>query len=51
MHNVLKTTHNAVTDHRADTYKLSNDPMFVEKVYDIVGLYVNPRDGGRVLRG
>jgi transposase len=28
--------------HLADTYKLSNDPMFVEKVYDIVGLYVNP---------
>src|SRR3954454_8928685 len=28
--------------HRAEGFKLSNDPLFVEKVYDIVGLYVNP---------
>ena len=28
--------------HLADTYKLSNDPLFVEKVYDIVALYLNP---------
>jgi transposase/transcriptional regulator with XRE-family HTH domain len=28
--------------HLADTYKLSNDPLFVEKVYDIVGLYLDP---------
>jgi transposase len=28
--------------HLTDTYKLSNDPLFVEKVYDIVGLYLNP---------
>ena len=26
--------------HRADGFKLSNDPLFVE-VYDIVGLYLN----------
>ncbi|WP_188503433.1 IS630 family transposase, partial [Nesterenkonia alkaliphila] len=26
--------------HRSDGFKLSNDPMFVEKVYDIVGLYL-----------
>lgn len=24
------------------SYKLSNDPLFVEKVYDIVGLYLDP---------
>ena len=29
--------------HRADGFKLPNDPLFVEKVYDIVGLYLNPR--------
>ena len=29
--------------HRADGFKLSNDPLFVEKVYDIVGLYLAPR--------
>jgi len=28
--------------HLVETYKLSNDPLFVEKVYDIVGLYLNP---------
>jgi transcriptional regulator with XRE-family HTH domain len=27
--------------HRADTFKLSNDPFFVEKVHDVVGLYLN----------
>ncbi|BAS10051.1 transposase [Arthrobacter sp. Hiyo4] len=29
--------------HRTDGFKLSNDPLFVEKVYDVVGLYLNPR--------
>ena len=28
--------------HRADTFKLSPDPQLVEKVRDIVGLYMNP---------
>jgi len=28
--------------HRTDGFKLSNDPLFVEKVYDVVGLYLNP---------
>jgi transposase len=28
--------------HRADTFKLSTDPLFVEKVYDVVGVYLNP---------
>ena len=27
-----------------DTFKLSEDPMFVEKVRDVVGLYMNPPD-------
>src|SRR5438045_2289870 len=27
--------------HRVETFKLSNDPRFVDKVRDIVGLYVN----------
>ena len=35
--------------HRADTFKLSNDPLFVEKVYDIVGLYLNPPEAAVVL--
>ena len=28
--------------HRADTFKLSTDPFFVEKVRDVVGLYLSP---------
>ena len=28
--------------HRTETFKLSNDPLFVEKVRDIVGLYLSP---------
>jgi transposase len=28
--------------HRTETFKLSSDPLFVEKVRDIVGLYLNP---------
>jgi transposase len=28
--------------HRIETFKLSNDPFFIEKVRDIVGLYLDP---------
>ncbi len=28
--------------HRSETFKLSNDPLFVEQVRDIVGLYMSP---------
>jgi transposase len=35
--------------HRVETFKLSNDPQFLEKVRDIVGLYLNPPDRGLVL--
>ncbi len=35
--------------HRSDTFKLSTDPFFVEKVRDIVGLYLNPPDNALVL--
>jgi transposase len=28
--------------HRVETFKLSNDPKFVEKLRDIIGLYVSP---------
>jgi transposase/transcriptional regulator with XRE-family HTH domain/transposase-like protein len=35
--------------HRTDTFKLSTDPLFVEKVYDVVGLYLNPPQGAVVL--
>ena len=35
--------------HRADGFKLSNDPLFVEKVYDVVGLYLDPPEAAVVL--
>jgi len=35
--------------HRSETFKLSTDPQFVEKVRDIVGLYLSPPDKALVL--
>lgn len=35
--------------HRSDTFKLSTDPLFVEKTRDICGLYLNPPDKALVL--
>jgi transposase len=35
--------------HREDGFKLSNDPLFVEKVHDVVGLYLNPPEAAVVL--
>jgi transposase len=35
--------------HRTEAFKLSKDPLFVEKVRDIVGLYLDPPDRALVL--
>ena len=35
--------------HRVDTFKVSNDPKFDEKLIDVVGLYLNPPDQAIVL--
>ena len=35
--------------HRSDGFKLSTDPLFVEKVVDVVGLYHNPPEKAVVL--
>jgi transposase len=35
--------------HRVKTFKLSRDPKFVEKLTDVVGLYLNPPDKAIVL--
>jgi transposase len=35
--------------HRQDTWKLSKDPQFVDKVRDVVGLYLNPPERAVVL--
>ena len=39
----------ALQPHRVETFKLSKDPQFIEKVRDIVGLYLNPPDQALVL--
>ena len=35
--------------HRQRHFKLSTDPFFIEKVRDVVGLYLNPPDNAVVL--
>jgi transposase len=35
--------------HRVETFKLSTDPQFIEKVRDIVGLYLDPPDKALVI--
>jgi transposase len=39
----------ALQPHRVETFKLSTDPLFVEKVRDIVGLYLSPPERALVL--
>ena len=38
-----------VQPHRSKAFKLSTDPFFIEKLRDIVGLYLNPPDHALVL--
>jgi putative transposase len=35
--------------HRRESFKLSTDPFFIEKLRDVVGLYLNPPDKALVL--
>src|SRR5215218_5189992 len=35
--------------HRQDSFKVSKDPLFVDKVHDVVGLYLNPPERAVVL--
>ena len=35
--------------HRSESFKLSNDPFFVEKLRDVVGLYLSPPENALVL--
>jgi transposase len=39
----------ALQPHRTETFKLSKDPLFIEKVRDIVALYLNPPERALVL--
>jgi transposase len=40
---------NQLKPHLSRTFKLSNDPRFIEKVVDVVGLYLNPPEHALVL--
>jgi len=40
---------NGLKPHRIDSFKISNDPRFAEKLEDIVGLYLNPPEHALVL--
>jgi transposase len=44
----LWRSHN-IKPHRTKTFKLSRDPMFLQKLTDVVGLYLNPPDKAIVL--
>src|SRR5437867_6907008 len=44
----LWRSHN-IKPHRTKTFKLSRDPRFLEKLTDVVGLYLNPPDQAMVL--
>lgn len=39
----------ALQPHRTETFKLSQDPLFIDKVRDIVGLYLAPPDKALIL--
>lgn len=40
---------NGLAPHRVKTFKVSNDPKFVEKLVDVVGLYLDPPEHALVL--
>ncbi len=47
IHNIWQA-HN-LKPHRVKTFKLSRDPKFLEKLTDVVGLYLNPPQQSIVL--
>jgi transposase len=47
VHNIWRAF--GLQPHRSETFKLSSDPLFVEKVRDIVGLYLSPPERALVL--
>ena len=39
----------SLAPHRSETWKLSKDPLFIDKVHDVVGLYLDPPERALVL--
>lgn len=50
-HTTIRRIWNAfgLQPHRSETFKLSTDPLFVDKVQDVVGLYMSPPNRAIVL--
>lgn len=42
-------SHNEIKPHRLETFKISNDPNFEEKFWDVIGLYLDPPERALVL--
>src|SRR6201993_823505 len=42
-------SHNEIKPHRLETFKVSNDPNFEEKFWDVIGLYLDPPERALVL--
>src|ERR1700726_4776821 len=42
-------SHNEIKPHRLETFKISNDPNFEEKFWDVIGLYLDPPEKALVL--
>ena len=40
---------NDLKPHRTRTFKLSKDPKFEQKFWDVIGLYLHPRESARAL--
>ncbi|HZV25089.1 MAG TPA: IS630 family transposase [Acidothermaceae bacterium] len=47
VHRLLQTF--SLQPHRSESFKLSNDPFFLEKLRDVVGLYLSPPENAIVL--
>ena len=47
IHRIWKQHH--LQPHRVETFQLSRDKRFIEKLHDVVGLYLNPPDKALVL--
>ena len=50
-HTTIRRIWNAfgLQPHRSETFKLSTDPLFVDKVQDVVGLYMSPPNRAIIL--
>jgi hypothetical protein len=42
-------SHDQIKPHRLETFKISNDPNFEEKFWDVIGLYLDPPERALVL--